>query len=786
MDIITEKWEFQDILKNLESRWSGIDKVHWELDSESDSSNGQYEKTFSEHERTYNDMKKALNSKKTFSHREKTTPQMEVPNFHGNYHQWVCFKGLFTEAIHSNSFLSNAQKIQFLKSKVKGEAERLIQHLNISSDNYSICWEILQQRYNNKKMIFSSHMNILLNLPVMQQASVNHIKRIHDTTQETMNAIKNLGTDVTSWDPLIVYILCQKLDSDTHSEYMKSVKQPRELPVLSEFLTFLESQFTSMEASRRKQDNSNQKQRQNVNDTPSTNQRNSNSHVTQQDEANKILLSTAMIKVQKVDGTYQTMRALIDQGSQTSLITENAAQQLGLQRQKCKEFISGIGAKDNTDSRCIKLPRINIQPYDGREISGFQPFIDLFTAIIDKDVKLSDIEKMYYLKTLLKGEPLQIIEGLAVSNESYKPALQLLTKRYCNPHLVISTHINTLLDMPSIQRGTAQQLREITSKIRQQLSAHKTLNQPTDKWDAILMCIVTRKLDPLTVRLFHSEKDYATVMPTLNELLEFLDKRAVSIEVSFVSPMYNDKSKPKSVTLAGTIDPKKTAASAHCTACNESHRLYKCPKFVLMSIDKKLEHVNKNKHCVICLGLHPQKCRYQFKCNICKSKDHNTLLHVEGKQDEHKENHSVSLHSYKAPQTKVLLPTVKFLESDASGNRVVVRGLLDSGSQTSLCTSRLADRLGIQPFNHEKNILTLGDRLNKTNKAINITIYSLNQNFKADITCSIVNQITAPMPQRKFEFSSFMIPKNITLADNEYNIPGVIDVLLGAEMSSFE
>ncbi|KOB64363.1 Uncharacterized protein OBRU01_24057 [Operophtera brumata] len=267
MDIITEKWEFQDILKNLESRWSGIDKVHWELDSESDSSNEQYEKTFSEHERTYNDMKKALNSKLwSMSHREKTTPQMEVPNFHGNYHQWVCFKDLFTEAIHSNSFLSNAQKMQFLKSKVKGEAERLIQHLNISSDNYSICWEILQQRYNNKKMIFSSHMNILLNLPVMQQASVNHIKRIHDTTQETMNAIKNLGTDVTSWDPLIVYILCQKLDSDTHSEYMKSVKQPRELPVLSEFLTFLESQFTSMEASRRKQDNSNQKQQENTDD----------------------------------------------------------------------------------------------------------------------------------------------------------------------------------------------------------------------------------------------------------------------------------------------------------------------------------------------------------------------------------------------------------------------------------------------------------------------------------------------------------------------------------------
>lgn len=471
VDIITEKWEFEDILKNLESRWTTIDKVHWELDSESDGSNYQYEQTFSEHEKTYANMKKTLNSKLwSMSHREKTTPKMEVPNFHGNYNQWICFKDLFTEAIHNNSFLSNAQKMQFLKAKVKGEAERLIQHLTISSDNYSICWDILQHRYNNKKMIFSSHINILMNLPVMQTASVNHLKRIHDTTHETLNAIKNLGADITSWDPLIVHILCQKLDSDTHSEYMKSVKEPRELPLLSEFLSFLENEFTSMESSKRKQENSNQKQQvskssnkydnrksfdykqsyqsnkdvsqsisskkflsnntcpvcgnqhgifyckkflemstankkqcmhkynlcqnclydhygnecfstkrcrecdgchntilhdmykqtssQQENSTRS-NQRNSNSHVAQQDETPEILLSTAMIKVQKFDGTYQTMRALIDQGSQTSLITENAAQQLALPRQRCKGVISGIGAKDNT---CKGVININCTP----------------------------------------------------------------------------------------------------------------------------------------------------------------------------------------------------------------------------------------------------------------------------------------------------------------------------------------------------------------------------------------------------------------------------------------
>lgn len=97
-------------------------------------------------------------------------------------------------------------------------------------------------------------MNTLTNLAVMQQPSVYFIKRIHDTTIECVNAIKNMGADVSTWDPVICYLMSNKLDANTHSEYIESLKQPRELPILSEFLNFLESKFTSMEASRRKQD----------------------------------------------------------------------------------------------------------------------------------------------------------------------------------------------------------------------------------------------------------------------------------------------------------------------------------------------------------------------------------------------------------------------------------------------------------------------------------------------------------------------------------------------------
>ena len=485
LESVSEKWELEDLLRSVQSRWNAIDSLHWDLDSELNGSNQEYESAFCTYEQKYNDIKKAINKKIwSIAHIGQTTPKIEIPTFNGNYNNWVSFKDLFNETVHNNPSMSNAQKMQYLKSKVRGEAEKIIQHLPISSDNYTACWELLNQRYHNKNLIFTSHMHTMMNIPTMQQKSVTHLKRIHDTTLECLNAIKNLGVDISSWDPILVYSLTQKLDSESYSDYVESVENPRELPVLKEFLDYLEIKFTTLETSRRKQDNSTQKyqvvkhhskqQNNNYNQRPnfykntfstsskmisqSANNKNvvsakyyhcslcnsnehgiyfckkfllmpsfhrlktirklnlcpnclfdhqgkqcfsgkvcrdcnqdhnsllheafshsarpatdradaaggsargvsasvantsqekqvrSSSHVSLQNEPYEVLLPTAIIEIQSADGTYQKMRALLDQGSQISLITENAAQLLNIPRRKCKGVVSGIGDKES-------------------------------------------------------------------------------------------------------------------------------------------------------------------------------------------------------------------------------------------------------------------------------------------------------------------------------------------------------------------------------------------------------------------------------------------------------
>ncbi|KAJ8703597.1 hypothetical protein PYW07_017521 [Mythimna separata] len=157
LNLISEMWEFEDILKTLKTRWTAIDTLHWELDNELNGSNAKYDEQFSNYEKYYKTLKRDINRKMwSMAHVEKSTLKMEIATFEGSYTSWISFKDLFTETVHKNPTLSNAQKMQFLKSKIKGEPEKLIQHLQISSDNYPVCWNILTHRYDNKRRIFIS------------------------------------------------------------------------------------------------------------------------------------------------------------------------------------------------------------------------------------------------------------------------------------------------------------------------------------------------------------------------------------------------------------------------------------------------------------------------------------------------------------------------------------------------------------------------------------------------------------------------------------------------------
>ncbi|KAG5882357.1 hypothetical protein JTB14_009883 [Gonioctena quinquepunctata] len=65
----------------------------------------------------------------------------------------------------------------------------------------------------------------------------------------------------------------------------------------------------------------------------------------------EVLLPTALVSSISVTGMPQLLRVLIDRGSEISLITEEAAQKLGLPRQKIRAEIAGIGESETRISK---------------------------------------------------------------------------------------------------------------------------------------------------------------------------------------------------------------------------------------------------------------------------------------------------------------------------------------------------------------------------------------------------------------------------------------------------
>lgn len=103
LDSINEKWELEDALNTLQSKWKQVDILHWEIDGEMCGEDDAYDLVYNENERKFINLKRSINKKLwSVAHREYSTPQMEIPVFTGKYQQWYSFKDLFNEAIHKN------------------------------------------------------------------------------------------------------------------------------------------------------------------------------------------------------------------------------------------------------------------------------------------------------------------------------------------------------------------------------------------------------------------------------------------------------------------------------------------------------------------------------------------------------------------------------------------------------------------------------------------------------------------------------------------------------------
>ncbi|XP_026333270.1 uncharacterized protein LOC113240236 [Hyposmocoma kahamanoa] len=175
-------------------------------------------------------------------------PKISVPKFSGKYSEWVSFRDLFTSLIHNNPNVDDVQKLHYLKGCVIGEAEQLLRHIPVTSDNYKVCWAQLESRYNNKRYLANNILKKLTSQKVLVSESASAIKQLLDTTKECLHALKSIGVNVSSWDIIIIHLISQKLDPESRKQWEQKISDSNsDLPNFNQFGEFLQGRFRSLE-----------------------------------------------------------------------------------------------------------------------------------------------------------------------------------------------------------------------------------------------------------------------------------------------------------------------------------------------------------------------------------------------------------------------------------------------------------------------------------------------------------------------------------------------------------
>ena len=180
-------------------------------------------------------------------------PKLDFSPFTGKYEEWSTFKDIFTALIHNNPkdvTLEDVTKFQYLLSMLTNEPKSLLSRTPVTSAEYEGAWDILKDRYENRKIIVFEHLKTLLTLKQVSQDSAKSLRELMDTMTLEIRSLGNFdlkleGNDFE--DIIVCYLAIQRLDSKTY-ELWNMAAEDKELPKWDNLKRFLERRCRDLES----------------------------------------------------------------------------------------------------------------------------------------------------------------------------------------------------------------------------------------------------------------------------------------------------------------------------------------------------------------------------------------------------------------------------------------------------------------------------------------------------------------------------------------------------------
>lgn len=174
-------------------------------------------------------------------------PPIQIRNFDGQYHNWQAFQKLFTELVIHTNEISPIERLHYLRSHLNAAPLQIITKLRLSGESFQPSWQLLTDRYANKRIIIQEYVDRLLTLPKVTQCDARSLTALTSTVSECMQALMALGAPVDSWNHLTVTLVANCLDSSTREAWETTLGSSQEYPECQQLLTFITSKARALE-----------------------------------------------------------------------------------------------------------------------------------------------------------------------------------------------------------------------------------------------------------------------------------------------------------------------------------------------------------------------------------------------------------------------------------------------------------------------------------------------------------------------------------------------------------
>ncbi|XP_025270380.1 uncharacterized protein LOC112639719 [Camponotus floridanus] len=441
------------------------------------------------------------------------------------------------------------------------------------------------------------------------------------------------------------------------------------------------------------------------------------------------------------------------------------------------------------------LPPIKIPPFSGN-YDEWETFRDRFTSLIISNKDLTAFARMHFLASSLTGRALESIKTIPITADNFEIAWKTLVSRYENKLRLIESHVSDLYNLPNVSRENAVELNELRDKANRAIASLKNLGRSADEMlSDLLVFRVSQQLDHATRKAWKLKGSDSTTIPTYEDLDSFLASRAHALE-----ELTSSNTKPVRSTKVATTTA--FATNVTCPLCKAPHFVNKCAKFVQKSPTQRLEIIKQANRCLNCLSAKHavQSCTSKYSCRTCKKK-HHSMLHRESTSEsngnlnattatspsETSDTAAITAFCSTVPsRPSVLLATARVKISSREAHTLIVRALLDQGSEMTFITSRLSHALKLQRVNLPITISGVGGINAGTCRwAAPINISPFNKSHPTiSATASILKSLTRYSPAFSTSNVEWKHLTDLNLADPDPLSPDAIDVLIGADLYS--